>query len=75
MLLRFELVSNSNYTAIAEYIDFKIGPESSDYMATFGPAVLRSGIMEVGLQVTKLTAVIPDVGECLNSRLNERLVV
>ena len=58
MLLRFELVSNSNYTAIAEYIDFKLGDESSDYMATFGPAVLRSGILKVCLHVTKLTAEI-----------------
>ncbi|KAK2172405.1 hypothetical protein NP493_964g00038 [Ridgeia piscesae] len=46
MLLRFELVSNSNYTAIAEYIDFTLGDESSDYTATFGPAVLRSGITD-----------------------------
>jgi len=71
MLLRFELVSNSNYTAIAEYIDFTLGDESSDYTATFGPAVLRSGITDVCLHVTKLTAEIPDVGECLNTRLHE----
>ena len=47
MMLRFELTSVSDYRGIAEYVDFTLGAEDTDYTANFGYAVVRSGIAKV----------------------------